>query len=284
MSRLVLDARLPPELLVKLRDKLAPKRRLSVRLTDGVIPYDKNDLVAIAVGRGTFERGEIAALLRMLPAVRLFLDVGANLGLYSLLAARRMPSGGQAIAFEASGVEYDKLCWTLRRNGLKNVRAEHAAVSDSVGETTIHESLSGMGALNRLDHAAKSVGVWRQTCVPMTSLDAYDEKFGPLAVDLIKIDVEGHEAPVLEGARQLLVRERPTIMIEMNSARASERSAPERVWDQLSALGYQWYQIADDAGRVIQCSAVGDGINLLAVHSNPRNKDAVARLTSGGNA
>lgn len=269
----------PLELCVKLRDKLAPRLRLSLRTSDGFLPFDSADLVATQLRQEKFERAEISILESILPFCATAVDVGANLGLYTLLASRRMPQG-KVFSFEASPIEFDKLCWTVRKNGLANVTAVHSAVSSDVGETTIHESLFGAGALNRLDRPAKSNGQWRATQVRKVSLDHYfavqqGSKINP--IDLIKIDVEGHELPVIEGAIGILRSAAPVLMIEVNESRMSERSTPERIFEFMRANSYDMYAIDEVTARLHLVKGPSTEINYFAVPS--ARKDAlVAKL------
>jgi FkbM family methyltransferase len=278
--RRFLDARPPSGLTVKFRDKFFPAFRLAVGISEGVLPYDKNDIVATHVARGTFEVGETNAFLRVIPHVGVMIDVGANLGFYTLLGSRRISAGGRVIAFEASSVEFEKLQWTVTKNRLKNVTAVHAAVSDAMGTTSIYESLSGSGALNRIDQAAKPTGIWRESVVPMTTLDAWDSSNGPNRVDLLKIDVEGHEMPVLLGAAELLKRDRPAIMIEMNPRRASARSDPSQVWELLLRWGYRWFRINDNTGGVSTCETFGETVNLFAIHRESPNPNLLQSIVA----
>lgn len=255
----------PSEWRVKFRDKFAPRWRLRLRMTDGDLPFDTADIVASRLRRGDFERGELSLLTELLPFCNGFIDVGANLGLYTLLAARRMPRG-HVFAFEASAIEYDKLSWTVRENHLTNVTAVHCAVSDEEGEATIHESLLGAGALNRLDGPAKPTGKWRATRVRKTSLDHYLAALREMPpVDFVKIDVEGHELPVLKGARELFARAAPLLMIEVNPARASAQSTPARIFDEMHEQGYRWLAIDEATARLYPVEAPVQVINYFAV-------------------
>lgn len=269
----------PAAFLIKLRDKFAPAMRLWLRTTDGLLPYDSEDLVATGLAHGRFESEELAFVTRALPTCRGVVDVGANFGLYTLLASRRIAIDGRVVAFEASPIEYKKLSWTIACNGLANVVAVLSAISSSEGETVIYESECGAGALNRIDRPAKETGRWRSTTVPMTSLDAWFRSHGAgITVDLIKIDVEGHELPVLYGGRGLIGRYRPVIMIEVNASRASVDSDPERIWSFIVEAGYRWYGIDDAAGNLVPVLRPGDKINLVAVPERPGNEKLVERL------
>lgn len=272
--------RVPPPLMVRARDKLLPDARLRVRLACGVLPYDHQDNVARDIALGRFETGELALIARALPACRGFVDVGANLGLYTLLADRLMGEGGRVFAFEASPIEFAKLQWTIRRNRLTRVEAVLSAVGSSEGSATIFENLSGGGALNRLDSPAKPDGQWRPAVVPMVTLDSWFAKKPDCAIDFVKIDVEGYELPVLQGAQELLAHKRPALMVEMNEARASAASHPQAVWDFLLEQGYRWYGLGPDAGLHPLASWRGEALNLFAVPGEAPSACA-ARLLGG---
>jgi FkbM family methyltransferase len=275
-----IEVEAPYQLLVKLRDKFWPSHRIALRTEIGLLPYDKNDLVVSSLVRGTFEPEEQGVMRALLPACRGMMDVGANLGLYTLLASRLMPSDSQIVAFEASPIEHAKLAWTVLRNKLANVEVIHAAVSDALGTTTIYQSLAGAGALNRLDRPAKTSGEWEPTKVSMTTIDAWAATHGKIPIDLLKIDVEGHELPVLVGAQSLIRNWRPLILIEVNAARASARSAPREIWDHVVGMNYRWFAIQPGANMLTPAEEPGNAINFLAVPCEPLGNTALAGALS----
>jgi len=258
----------PADWCVKLRDKLAPRYRMRLRTAYGDLPFDSADLVATQLRRGNFERTELSILIDVLPLCSSFVDVGANFGLFTLLAARRM-AGGRVVAFEASAIEFDKLLWTVRSNNLANVTLLHCAVSDGDGEAYIFESLCGAGALNRLDRPGKPTGEWRRTRVEKTSLDQhFSSASHGLPIDLIKIDVEGHELPVLKGASNVLSESRPVVMIEVNPSRASELSTPEQIFAFMGSRGYRWFAIDKGAACLREADRASGAINYFAIPSS----------------
>ena len=270
-----LRVRTRSRLIQALRNRFLPEFRLPLNVDEGVLPFDANDQLAIVLAKEQFESDELTAFMRMLPFARNVLDVGANFGLYTLLASRRMETGGTVVAFDASPVEFEKLLWTIRRNCLTNVIPVLTAVGGADGMVTIHESLSGSGALNRLDHPALETGRWRATQIPITSLDLWLERYRQSPVDLIKVDVEGSELPVVVGARRLLERERPVILIEMAEKRASTESDPRRVWEFLSAAGYMWYSIRKGGREAMRVTDWRGHPNLVAVPESGGNRKMI---------
>ena len=216
-------------------------------------------------------------LRRLLPAFDRFIDVGANIGIYTLLASRYIRDGGQVIAFEPSPIELAKLLKTVEWNHLANVTVENLAVGASNEEVSFFESTTGAGALNRIGKPAKANLAFREVIVSCRRLDDYFQDPAPV-MTLMKVDVEGFELPVLQGAADLIQRDMPVIMIEMVDSRSSESSSPMRVWEHLLSLGYDWYAAGAEAEATLQKIESLDGTsrNLLAIH--PERRDRLASL------
>lgn len=142
-----------------------------------------------------------------------FLDVGANIGLYSLILAKTLPDLA-VHAFEPTPSSCENLRAGILINGV-DVRLWEAAVSDRPGTVSLQIS-------NRTDVSNSVVVGHRpsseQVDVPSITLDGILADLGA-APTLIKIDVERHEAAVLAGAQRLIRVHRPLIVMEMLSAR-----------------------------------------------------------------
>ena len=143
---------------------------------------------------------------------RLAVDAGANEGWYSLRLARRF---ARVLAFEPNAI----LLRDLRAVGNPRIEIHALALSDRNGVADHFVpvrrgvALSGWGSLER-DHLPSHEAEIR-TPVPLRTLDSYDLE----ELDFIKIDVEGHELRVLEGAHATLRRCRPTVLIEVDTGR-----------------------------------------------------------------
>jgi FkbM family methyltransferase len=150
---------------------------------------------------GLHEFAEMAFLLHFLRPRDLFADVGANVGSYSVLAGAAV--GADVIAFEP-GEAFPWLVRNLELNSLRTAQARRAAVGATGGEVAF---TSGSDTMNRIDPAGA-------VTVPLTTLDAACRERAPI---LIKIDVEGFEVDVLEGAGSLLARpETQAVIMELN--------------------------------------------------------------------
>ena len=143
-----------------------------------------------------------------------FLDVGANAGLFALAFARACPQA-QVYAFEPAARTFDLLRRNITLNGLDNIRPERFALSDRTGEALLSANTSdcdGFSSLMSWHPYARPVGT---EAVPTMTLDAFLEREGVGRVDIVKVDVEGAEALVLLGASRLLsASPAPTILFE----------------------------------------------------------------------
>jgi len=148
------------------------------------------------------------------------LDIGANVGAYSLALGRWVGGGGHVFAFEPSPLEYDGLCEHIRLNHLGDrVTPVRAAVGAAVGTLPfIVESTAGEGRL-------AATGSTRATVeVTATTVDAFCAREG-VTPDFVKVDVEGAELDVLCGASETIERTRGrlALFVELHPARWAER-------------------------------------------------------------
>lgn len=179
------------------------------------------------------DRPALEALVATLPPDAVVLDVGANIGAFALplaAAARR----GVVHAFEPATATVQRLRRHLQLNGLDNVVVNHCAVSDRTGTLSLWiPADEWKGRLFNSGRTSVHVGRqqqgWREESVPCLRLDDYVAGQSLQRVDAIKIDVEGAELDVLEGARELLTRFRPVVVMELNAGplRAAGRSVAD---------------------------------------------------------
>jgi FkbM family methyltransferase len=156
---------------------------------------------------GSYEavtRSELRSLLR--PGA-VFFDVGAHVGFYTLMASRVVGHGGLVVAFEPNPRNLAFLHRHVGMNAIRNVRVIDAAASSTLGRLRFSctDTESSMGHVS-------DVGTIE---VAATTLDHAVFATGVRAPDVIKIDVEGHEAPVLEGATRILDRFGPAVLLEV---------------------------------------------------------------------
>lgn len=232
-----------------------------------VAPID-NDLWIRVTGLSGFEwkalrrtPGEYATttlIRRMLKPGAVMFDVGANVGYFSLLAAKAVASTGRVYAFEATPAVAERLAENVNLNGLDNVSVIHSAVCDRDGEVEFRIQIDDSEGNSLVNFS----GDWPRIRVPAMTLDEFVARNQIDRVDLIKIDVEGAEPLVLKGAKSLLTRPgRPALVIEVfPAALRSAGSSKSKLLDELSEYGYRVQGLE-------QLTKGPDAVwNILAVH------------------
>jgi FkbM family methyltransferase len=156
------------------------------------------------------------------------LDVGANIGLFALTAAK---FGVNTLAIEMMSDNVESLKMSIRRNELINLEVIEAAASDKDGVLK-YDGTSAWGAVSEN-------GKSETRCLTLDSLDLRD-------VGLVKIDIEGSELEALKGARRFLATAKPDVIIECNAWTSGSRGYSQReILKTLIELGYSIYRICD---------------------------------------
>lgn len=142
------------------------------------------------------------------------LDIGANIGLVSLSASTVSPKG-TIYAIEASPAIYKILEKNLGSNPSKNVKPVHIALSDKKHTLDFFEDPDFLAGSRVVPSGTKSSH--KVIKVPAVPLDQLVTELGIKKIDIIKLDVEGHEEQVLDGARKTIKKFKPFCLIEFNS-------------------------------------------------------------------
>ena len=145
------------------------------------------------------ERYETQLWTELIKPGMIVADVGANLGVYSLLAAQRVGSAGRVHSFEPDQDNHGLLLKNIATNGYENVTVHRAAVADEVGTVSLYRRLEHRG-----DHRIyQAEGAERPSVeVPVTTLDAVFAE--TLRLDVVKLDIQGAEPRALAGMTELL--------------------------------------------------------------------------------
>lgn len=239
-----------------LRRRVAPDYRLVRARALDLPPFDfavhaiGDECISRNLARdGIWEPFETTVFGRLCQSGDRVLDLGANIGWYSVLAAKLVGSNGMVTAFEPDAANVE----LLRRNvsmvdchGV--VQVNHCAVSDLHGQMSLYRSGNNLG-----DHRLFSDGSAREVAtVPVTTLDAYYADTRTSLPNIIKSDTQGSEARILRGAAQLLASGwRPLMIIEFwpfGLTRSGDD--PMALACQLQALGYRLYEVSEHTPRL----------------------------------
>jgi FkbM family methyltransferase len=193
-----------------------------------------------------------------------FVDVGANIGLFSLKAALIVGRKGRVIAVEPGLAASRLLTENLALNDVPHVRQVRTALADSIGQATLHHVNLGDDpqAFSLLSDGTDAEG----ENVPVTTLDALVAELGLGRMDCIKIDVEGAEERVIAGARESLGRWHPTVIFEANCPTLTDQGLPaDGAWNRLRDFGYRFYLLTDGAMSELTRMPTEFG-NIIARH------------------
>jgi len=193
--------------------------------------------------RGVWAAAETALCKREITPGMRVLDVGANIGYFTLLFARSVGPTGHVYAFEPEPRNFELLQRNLARNGYTNVTALPKAVSRTSGSQRLYKSPDNLGD-HRLAH-----GTAGRDSVDV-SVIALDELLpGDARVDFIKLDIQGAECAAVQGARQLITRSAPLCLITefWPAGMRAFGDDPEQYLQELSALGFGIAVIAPGA-------------------------------------
>src|SRR5258705_10864630 len=184
------------------------------------------DWMTVWAFMGLLERDEpFQRSLDLAAGAEVVFDVGAHVGMWSLLAARRNPAA-RIHAFEPSAAAVDRLCGHVTLNGAGRVVVNPVAVRAENADRAFFAATGNTGASSFYLRSHDQI----ETRVPVVTLDSYVERERIERVDLIKVDVEGAEMLVFKGASRLLASDAaPIVFLELNDAlcAASQVTTPD---------------------------------------------------------
>jgi FkbM family methyltransferase len=233
-----------------------------------VMPWVRDLRVTITPGEetsralfvsGTYEPASMIAVQRLLAPGGVLFDVGANVGLYTLLGSRCVGAAGHVYSFEPSSRERTTLDANLGLNGCRNVTTSAAAVGARTGSARLRIAAGQHRGQNTLSpaFAYPGVGLEREEEVEMVSLDQFTQIPGVRQPSVIKIDAEGNDLDVLRGARSVLRDAMPVVMVEVNDtllqASGASRADVEAF---LLDVGYELFRISEDDAALVRVSSL----------------------------
>jgi FkbM family methyltransferase len=215
---------------------------------------------------GVYEAHETDMVLRLMPASGCFVDIGANVGWYSILVAKAVP-GATVYAFEPIPSTYQLLMENILLNGAGEIHPHNFALGAAEDQLDFYfhpensDSASQVNILGRPD-AQKLV-------VPVHKLDDVASAEN-LTIDFVKCDVEGAELMVVRGALQTIKRDRPILFLEMlRKWSAKFGYHPNEIIDLLSALGYHCFRLdTDSLRRQLRVDEQTTATNFFFLHAD----------------
>jgi FkbM family methyltransferase len=181
------------------------------------------------------EARDVKALLHYVPAGSCVIDVGANIGFFTLQFAQRVGHNGRVIALEPEAHNFRQLEQQVRSAGL----TARVTLLEAVAAAQAGESHLQLDPYHPANHKISDKGV-AVKAVTLNDLALAQ----PLPVALVKIDVQGAEMQVLDGALELINRQHPALFVEVdNQALQGFGTSAAALMQRLLELGYRIYQL-----------------------------------------
>jgi len=217
---------------------LSPKK---VVVFENTIYLDQGDSMGLAL-HGIYEPIETQVVLEQIKPGFNVLDIGANIGYYTLIFAKMTGASGKVIAFEPEPGSFELLKKNIRANHYDNVLIEQKAVSDVNGSGQLR-----LDYFNNLDHRiVESINSRQDVPIVLIRLDDYlPEKF---EADFIKMDIQGAEGLALRGMRQVLMRSAAVKILTEYWPKGLDASGvgAETYLQELNALGFSFFDVGTD--------------------------------------
>lgn len=203
---------------------------------------------------GTAYEQEMGWLIgRMVPG-DCFIDVGANIGLYSIHAARKVSPDGRVFAFEPTPSTHEILLRNVRSNSLQNIDCYQMALADESGFLALQAG--DRPASNRVERPNESTR--QENLVRSITLDEFCAEHSIIRLNFIKADIEGGELAFFKGAGRTLENFRPTILFE---SMHTGPTFPER--QLLRSFGYILLRLSGKGLEVVENDSMYSG-NIIA--------------------
>ena len=195
-------------------------------------------------------------------------DVGANAGIYSLAALAANPNA-VVHAFEPTPEIAASLCATAQRNGLYRLHVHELAVFRADADAVLTRFRGETGDNEGMNYIRTGVGDATLERVRTARLDTFCAEHGISRLDLVKIDIQGHEPAALEGAGRMLAEGRiGTVFMELNWSPGSAHAPAQEAIDLLARSGYRFSR----PGRQLEWRGAGEWMRDLSdiVARHPR--------------
>ena len=219
--------------------RLAPNRYEIYRVEGGQIFLNLHESATMVQrAMGAYEPAKHALIRKHLRPGMTFIDVGANKGDFTLLAARLAGKSGTVISIEPEPENYSILHRSIALNDYGNIRALQIALSDRDGTATMQ-----IGPTSGAHTLSPEFNGLRTVEVPTKTLDGIVAEQRLESVDMIKIDVQGLELAVLHGASETL-RANPRIIVLLDLPKQSEKR--RAIGEYLAQFSFTYFPECDE--------------------------------------
>ncbi len=218
-----------------------------------------------------FEKKEINFFNSYLRKGDIVLDIGANIGLHSLIAARLVQEEGHVYSFEPAPDTYNQFLTNLQLNGFSNITPVNMGLSDKkatlkMNISSHHDAWNTLADVSKLDELS---GIFDNAIeINVVKLDDWlqDNNIDTGRIALIKLDVEGWEKFVLVGGEAFLKENAPVLMVEFDEKNAwAAGYLCHQTYDILKGYGYNLYSFSEGVLKAEEQQLHYPSQNLFAI-------------------
>ena len=220
---------------------------------------------------GSYEKELEDLLKKMLRSNDVFIDIGANIGYFSLLVANNSPTV-KVISFEPVADLFQKMNDNITLNNIKNIMTVNAAVGEVNEEKELFVSASDNLGMSSFKQPENYSG--KKEKVEVVTIDDWFKTSGLSKIDIIKLDIEGSELAGLKGMKEVLLKQKPVLIVEINPETLSMFNLkPSDIYDYLKQLNFEGFLILEN-GRleVFKSAEINQTTNVLFIHKD-KNKE-----------
>lgn len=197
----------------------------------------------LLIEKGTYEEKITEILLNQLKDDGIFVDIGANIGYYSVIAAKKATKG-RVIAIEPVKSVYKALQKNIKSNNLNNVQTIRKGMGNKQEKATIVVDNNNLGCSSVVGRSFDSKNLENETIV----IDTVDNILEEIEPTVIKIDVEGYELETIQGMKNIINESKPTIIFELSPCLYEENNVgmgKQKALTILNTLEKQGYRLWD---------------------------------------
>lgn len=211
-----------------------------------------------------FEEDELEFIDKNLTEGDVFVDIGANIGLFTLVAARKIGSSGKVISFEPTKNIFEKLVENCKINNFTNVDLRNIGLSNKVDTLTFFASENGLDAFNSFVENSERES--NKIQIETSTLDLELDKIDKTKIKIVKIDVEGWEKFVLFGGESFFRNYSPIVMMEFTDENTFQAGYPiHDLYDIMVTYGYKWYRLIQNELIEEKKQLYYPYVNLIAI-------------------
>lgn len=197
-----------------------------------------------------FEELEINFMLNLLKPGDIFIDIGANIGMFSTLASKEVGSSGKVVSFEPFPETFSRLSQNIKLNDLENVDLRNIGLSYKPDNLMFYYSDNGFDAWNSFA-PSNDFKLKKSINIRVSTLDSELNDLDKTKIKFIKIDVEGWEKFVIQGGQRFFREYSPVVMVEFSEQNCLNAGYFVcEIFYEMEKLGYTWYRI--EKGKLVK--------------------------------